>query len=117
MKAVLMVASLCAALPLASWSQSKPLPQPPNLPAQLSQAEIDKGMAGIMSRISACAAKSQAQGYVRVAVKVTGSGAVDEVKTKATPDAALAACVVKAVEKAAFTRSMNGATFNYSFKF
>jgi len=54
---------------------------------------------------------------VTVAVKVTGSGAVDEVKVKQTPDSALAACVVGAVQKAAFARSQKGGTYSYSFKF
>ena len=119
MKSALIAAALCAALPLSSWSQSnlKPLPPPPNLPAELSQADISRGMAGIKSRIDMCAAKSQAQGTVTVAVKVTGSGAVDDVKVKSTPDAALAVCVVKAVEKAAFARSVKGGAFSYSFRF
>jgi TonB family protein len=119
MKAVLMAAALCAALPLTAWSQSKqkPLPPPPELPAELSQAEISKGMARIKSRIDACALKTQAQGTVTVAVKVTGSGAVDDVRVKSTPEGALGACVVKAVQNAAFARSVKGGAFSHSFRF
>jgi len=79
MKAALIVATLCAALPLSAWSQLKPLAPPPALPA--------------------------------------GSGAVDEVKVKQTPDSALAACVVGAVQKAAFARTQKGGTFSYPFRF
>ena len=117
MKAALIAATLCAALPLSSWSQLKPLAPPPNLPAELSQAEISKGVARIKSRIDACAAKSQAQGTVTVSVKVTGSGAVDEVKVKQTPDAALAVCVAAAMQKATFARTQKGGTFSYPFRF
>jgi len=117
MKAALIVATLCAALPLSAWSQLKPLAPPPALPAELSQAEISKGMARIKSKIDVCAARSQAQGTVTVAVKVTGSGVVDEVKVKQTPDSALAACVVGAVQKAAFARTQKGGTFSYPFRF
>lgn len=119
MKSALIAAALCAALPLSSWSQSKqkPLPPPPEMPAELSQAEISKGMARIKPRIDTCAAKSQAQGTVTVAVKVAGSGAVEDVKVKSTPDAALAVCVVAAVQKAAFARSVKGGTFSYPFRF
>ena len=119
MKAALIAATLCAALPLLSWSQPKPKPlaPPPDLPAELSQAEISKGVAGIKSGIDACAARSQHQGTVTVSVKVTGSGAVDEVKVKSSPDGALAACVVNAVKKATFARTLKGGTFSYPFKF
>ena len=117
MKTALIAATLCAALPLSSWSQSKPLAQPRAVPAELSQADISRGVAGIKSRIDACAAKSQAQGTVTVSVKVTGSGAVDEVKVKSSPDPALAVCVAAAVQKAAFSPTMKGGTFPYSFRF
>ena len=118
MKAALIVAMLSAALPLSSWSQSnKPLAQPSALPAELSQADISRGMGSIKSRIDACAAKSQYQGTVTVAVKVMGSGAVDDVKVKSSPDPALAVCVAAAVQKAAFARTLKGGTFSHSFRF
>src|SRR5512134_2046966 len=108
MKAARIVAALCAALPLSSWSQSRMPPPPPDLPAQLSQAAISKGMAGIKPKIDVCAARTQAQGTVTVSVKVLGSGAVDEVKVKSTPDGSLGACVVGAVQKAVFARTQKG---------
>src|SRR5688572_29155286 len=119
MKAALIVATLLVALPLSSWSQSKPkpLPPPPDLPAELSQAAISQGMARIKSGIDACAARSQHQGTVTVSVKVMGSGAVDEVKVKSSPDGALGACVARAVQKAAFARTVKGGTFTYPFRF
>jgi TonB family protein len=117
MKAALIVVTVLAVLPLSAWSQSKPMAPPPNLPADLSQAEISKGIAGIKSRIDACAARSQVEGTVTVSVTVAGSGGVEDVKVKSSPDGALAACVVNAVKKAAFGRSLKGATFPYSFKF
>ena len=116
MKAALIAATLCAAFPLASWSQ-KPLPQPAAVPAELSQADISRGMGSIKSRIDACAAKSQAQGTVTVSVKAMGSGAVDEVKVKSSPDPALAVCVAAAVQKATFARTQKGGAFSYSFRF
>ena len=117
MKAALIATMLFAALPLSAWSQSKPLAQPSAVPAELSQAAISKGMAGIKPRIDACAAKSQAQGTVSVSVKVTGSGAVDDVKVKSSPDPALAVCVAAAVQKATFAQTFKGGTFPYSFRF
>lgn len=116
MKAALVFSLACAALPVSSWAQSK-LAQPAEIPAELSQAAISKGVAGIKSRIDACAAKSQAQGTVTVAVKVAGSGGVDSVKVKETPDGSLGACVVAAVQKATFARTMKGGTFSHSFRF
>ena len=117
MRTALILAMLCAALPLSAWSQSKPMAPPPNLPAELSQAEISKGVAGIKSGIDACAARSQAQGTVTVAVKVAGSGGVEEVKVKETPDGSLGACVVNAMKKATFGRTLKGGTFSHSFRF
>jgi len=119
MKAALILATLLAVLPLSSWSQSKPKPlaPPPELPAELSQAAISSGMARIKSKIDACAAKSQAQGTVTVTVKVVGSGAVDDVKVKSTPDGSLGACVARAVQTAAFARTQKGGTFSYPFRF
>ena len=119
MKSTLVAAMLCAALPLISWSQSKPKPLPPPvaLPAELSQAEVSKGMARIKSKIDACAAKSQYQGTVTVSVKVMGSGAVDDVKVKSSPDGALGACVARAVQGAAFARTQKGGTVSHSFRF
>ena len=116
MKASLIAMTLCAALPLSSWAL-KPLPPPVELPAELSQAEISKGMARIKPKIDACAAKSQAQGTVTVSVKVMGSGAVDDVKVKSTPDGSLGACVSRAVQTAAFARSQKGGTYSHSFRF
>ena len=87
------------------------------MPAELSQGEISKGMARIKPKIDACAAKSQHQGTVTVSVKVMGSGAVDEVKVKSSPDGALGACVARAVQTAAFARSQKGGTVSYSFRF
>ena len=116
MKAALIAATLAAALPLSAWPQ-KPLPPPSNMPDQLSQAELSKGMGRIKSRIDACAAKSQFQGTVTVAVKVAGSGAVDDVKVTQSPDPALAVCVAAAVQKATFTRTMKGGKLSHSFRF
>ena len=117
MRAALIALTLCGALPMALWSQSKPLAPPPELPTELSQAEVAKGMARIKSRIDACAAKSQHQGTVTVSVKVMGSGAVDEVKVKSSPAPGLAVCVVAAVQKATFARTLKGGTVSYSFRF
>jgi len=119
MKAALIAAALFAAFPLSSWSQSKPKPLqlPPELPAELSQAAISKGMAGIKSKIDACAAKTQYQGTVALSVKVMSSGTVEDVKVKQSPDASLAICVSNAVQKAAFAPSQKGGTFPYSFRF
>jgi len=74
-------------------------------------------MARIKSKIDACAAKSQAQGTVTVSVKVLGSGAVDDVKVKSTPDGSLGACVARAVQTAAFARTQKGGTFSHPFRF
>ena len=52
-----------------------------------------------------------------VSVKVMGSGAVDEVKVKSSPDGALGACVARAVQTAAFARTQKGGTLSHSFRF
>ena len=117
MKPTLIAAALLASFPLSSWAQSKPLSQPPPMPAELSQTDISRGMAGIKSGIDACASKSQHQGTVTVSVKVMGSGAVDEVKVKTSPAPGLAVCVAAAVQKAKFARTVKGGTFSHSFRF
>ena len=61
--------------------------------------------------------QGQAQGTVTVSVKVTGSGAVDEVKVKARRTPGLAVCVAAAVQKATFARTLKGGTFPHSFRF
>jgi TonB family protein len=119
MKTALIVATLCAALPLSSWSQStpKPLQLPPEMAAELSQGEINKGMGRLKPKIDECGKKSQYQGVVTVGVKVSSSGTVDDVKVKSSPDPYLSVCVVAAVQKAAFTPTQKGGSFSHSFKF
>ena len=118
MRPVLIAALLLAALPLPSWSVTfKDLPPPANIPAELSKGEISKGMARIQPGINNCAAKTQHQGTVTVWLKVNGSGGVDDVKVRTSPDPGLGVCVANAVQKAAFSRSQKGGSFTHSFRF
>lgn len=118
MKPALIAATLLAVLPLSSRAVTfKDLPPPVQIPAELSKGEISKGMARIQPRIDACAAKTQYQGTVTVFVKVGGSGGVDDVKVRTSPEPGLGVCVANAVQKAAFGRSQKGGSFTHSFKF
>ena len=99
-----------------------PGPTPPSPPVgdladSLSKSDISTGIGKVRSKVDACAAKSSAKGTVKVSVKVTGAGTVGSVTVKESPDGALGSCVAAAVQKATFTKTKEGATFSYPFKF
>ena len=99
-----------------------PGPTPPPAPVgdladSLSKSDISTGIGKVRSKVDACAAKSTAKGTVKVSVKVSGGGTVASVTVKESPDGALGSCVAAAVQKATFTKTKEGATFSYPFKF
>ncbi|MBA2541977.1 MAG: protein kinase [Deltaproteobacteria bacterium] len=88
-----------------------------DLPESLDRAMISQAVAGVKSRVTSCGDKSPAKGSVKVSVKVTPDGSVENVTVKTTPDPALGACVAAAVKRARFPRTQSGGTFGYPFVF
>ena len=89
-----------------------------DLPTQLSEREIKKGMGSARSRVTLCGDKHPAKGTVKITVKVAPNGKISSVRVKSTPNSALGACVKSAVERRAkFIETQKGRTFTYPFVF
>ncbi len=71
----------------------------------LERAMISKGIADVKQRIMACGDGS------------TATGKVTSVDLDVSPDPDLGACVVAAVKKATFPKTVNGGSFSYPFIF
>jgi TonB family protein len=84
-----------------------------SLPEKLSRSDITSGIGKVRSGVDAC--KSKGSGEVKVTVKVSGSGSVDNVSVKSAPNPALGSCVAGAVKRASFAKTQQGATFTYPF--
>jgi len=78
---------------------------------------ISSGVGKVKGRIDGCGSRSAAKGEVKVSVKVSPSGSVENVSVKSSPDAALGSCVQSAIEKASFAKTQRGGSFSYPFIF
>jgi hypothetical protein len=88
-----------------SREKSGPSAADENLPDQLKPSDIQKGMAGIKSRVQNCYAQYNVPGMVNVTVTIKGSGRVSSAqvtgKFAGTPTGT---CVAAAVKGASFPR-------------
>jgi len=97
----------------------QPPPPPPrsDLPAELTSSMVMTAMNAVKARAMACGDKSSAKGRVRVHLRVGNDGRVSDVKLEASPDDALGACVVAAVNHATFPATQNGRAFSVPYTF
>jgi hypothetical protein len=92
--------------------------KPGDLPSELDRAMITSGMAKAKGAVIQCGEQTPAaKGIVRLAMKVTPAGTVEEAAVSEAPDPALGACVSNAVGKVTVARTELGGTFVYPFKF
>jgi TonB family protein len=103
--------------PKAAPKQPPPPPPKSDLPEQLTSSMITTAMNTVKARAMACGDKSSAKGRVTVHLKVGNDGHVSDVKLLASPDDALGACVVAAVNRATFPATQNGRSFSVPYTF
>ena len=106
---------------LAAVAGAKPeAPSPPVEAKSLDRGSIERGIAGIKSKVAACGqakAKGTVKGTVKVTVEVAPDGSVTSVLVRKASDEKLGTCVADAVKLASFTKTTKGGTFNYPFVF
>jgi hypothetical protein len=82
----------------------------------LNREDISMGIDKVRPEIVKCGEKSKTKGTVKIQATV-GKGVVTSVVVKATPDAALGACVANAVRTATFRATAQSTSFLYPFVF
>jgi TonB family protein len=87
------------------------------IPDGLDRAMVKAGVETVKPKIVTCGEQNGAKGTVRLAVTVDDAGRVTSASVIETPDTALGECVVGAMRKAKFGKSVNGGEFNYPFVF
>ena len=75
------------------------------------------GIADVKPVVQQCGEKHHAQGEVEITLTVDASGKVTGSTVAASPDPELGTCVAKALERASFAKTQNGAVFTYPFMF
>ncbi len=110
--------------PPSPSDQATPPATPPTsassraLPDMLDRENITAAVASIRSLITSCGQQyASAKGTVKVRVRVSPNGRVEEVLVANTPDAGLGGCVASAVRKAIFEPTFHGGAFTYPFVF
>jgi molybdenum cofactor biosynthesis protein B len=88
-----------------------------SVPDELDRSMVLAGVEKVKPGVIACGEKLPAKGIVKLSIAVAADGHVQEVSVKDTPDQALGACVVKAMQRAKFGTTVNGGTFTYPFAF
>lgn len=87
------------------------------LPYELDKGMITAGISKGKAAVIRCGEQSQAKGIVKIAMQVTGDGAVSSATVAESPDPALGECVATAVRNVSFAKTANGGTFTFPFKF
>jgi len=91
-------------------------PPPADAPEALDRAAITAGIDPIRPAVRACGT-SNVKGKVSISVKVGPDGQPTDVNVVETPDAALGACVAKAMQQARFKATKAGGSFKLPFVF
>ena len=76
---------------------------------------ISTAIAPVKAKVKVCGDKAAARGAVKLHLKVTGDGRVDNVTITDSPDPAVGACAAAAVQKLTFPKTQTGGSFNYLF--
>ena len=100
------------------WEPRAPSARPATaMPGELDRGMVMAGMDKMKPVVIRCGEKWSATGTVKLSVQVDGDGHVTDVSVLATPDAGLGNCVMAAIRKATFGKSVNGGSFKYPFAF
>jgi TonB family protein len=94
-----------------------PPPAPAGIPATLDRTAVKDGIAGVKPVVQQCGEQHRTQGEVEITLTVDASGKVTDAAVATSPDPELGTCVAKALERATFAKSQNGAVFTYPFMF
>lgn len=94
-----------------------PAPKPEGLPDTLDKTAVKDGIADVKPVVEQCGDRHHAQGEVKITLTVDASGKVTAAAVAQTPDPELGDCVAKALERAMFAKTQNGAVFTYPFMF
>jgi TonB family protein len=87
------------------------------VPDALDKAMVKAGMEKVKPKVVSCGEKIAVKGTVKLAITVAPAGTISDISVESSPDAALGACVMAAVKRATFGKSVNGASFTYPFAF
>jgi molybdopterin biosynthesis enzyme MoaB len=87
------------------------------VPDSLDKAMVKAGIEKVKPKVVACGEKIAAKGIVKLAITVAPEGNISDISVADAPDAALGDCVLAAVKRATFAKSVNGASFTYPFAF
>jgi TonB family protein len=87
------------------------------IPAELDKAMVRAGIEKVKPRVVACGERASDKGTVKVSVSVRPDGTVSNLSLVASPNPELGDCVVAAMKKAEFGKSVAGGSFVYPFVF
>ena len=87
------------------------------MPDALDKAMVNTGIEKVKPKVIACGEKSPAKGTVKLAITVAPAGNISDISVSESPDPALGHCVLAAVKRASFGKSVNGASFTFPFAF
>ncbi|HSN26858.1 MAG TPA: TonB family protein, partial [Kofleriaceae bacterium] len=87
------------------------------VPDSLDKTMVYAGIEKVKPKVIACGEKSAAKGTVKLAITVAPGGNITDISVADSPDAALGQCVLAAVKRASFGKSVNGASFTFPFAF
>jgi TonB family protein len=88
-----------------------------SVPDALDKAMVHAGIEKVKPKVVACGEKIAVKGTVKLAITVAPAGTISDISVSDSPDAALGDCVLAAVKRATFGKSVNGASFTYPFAF
>jgi TonB family protein len=87
------------------------------VPDSLDKSMVKAGIEKVKPKVVACGEKIAAKGMVKLAITVGPEGNISDISVSESPDPALGECVLAAVKRASFGKSVNGASFTYPFAF
>jgi TonB family protein len=87
------------------------------VPDALDKSMVIAGIEKVKPKVIACGEKIAAKGTVKLAITVAPGGNVSDISVSEAPDPALGQCVLAAVKRASFGKSVNGASFTFPFAF
>jgi TonB family protein len=91
--------------------------KPDGPPDTLDKNAVRAGIADVKPAVQQCGEDHSQKGTVKITLTVDASGRVTDATVSETPDAGLGTCVAKALERASFAKTQNGAVFTYPFVF
>jgi molybdenum cofactor biosynthesis protein B len=92
-------------------------PRVGGVPETLDKTMVRAGIEPVKPRVVKCGETTKVSGTVRVSLSVSADGEVTNASLESSPDPTLGSCVVEAMKRAKFAKSVNGATFTYPFSF